>query len=170
MAFDALLRVLLAAVPLLLAASVAAQDYRSKASGNWNALSTWEQDNGSGWVDATVLPTNASGAITVRSPHTVTVSDNRSADELTVASGATLAMAGGTFTMADGAGVDLDVQGTPNWTGGTLAGPGSCAIASGATANLSSGNTKSLNSVLTNNGTINWTAGVINGSGNIQNT
>ena len=142
MAFDALLRVLLAAVPLLLAASVAAQDYRSKASGNWNALSTWEQDNGSGWVDATVLPTNASGAITVRSPHTVTVSDTYSLDDVTIEAGATLTnTSGGLQWVLNNGTYGVKIFGTLNANSGTGS-FGCCAsvsIENGGVVNMNAG-------------------------------
>src|SRR6185295_14371244 len=59
-------------------------DYRSKATGNWNSTSTWEKYNGSGWVAATATPTNADGAITIRSGHTVTVTASVTTDQVTV--------------------------------------------------------------------------------------
>jgi hypothetical protein len=56
--------------------------YRSAASGNWNANATWEvsTDNGTNWIAATSTPTSSSGTITIRSPHTVTVTADVDAD------------------------------------------------------------------------------------------
>ncbi len=32
--------------------------YRTKASGNWNAASTWETNDGSGWIAAVSTPSS----------------------------------------------------------------------------------------------------------------
>ncbi|MBK6398443.1 MAG: hypothetical protein IPF75_09290 [Bacteroidetes bacterium] len=40
-------------------------DYRSKASGSWNATSTWQRFNGSSWVNATATPTSSDTTITI---------------------------------------------------------------------------------------------------------
>ena len=85
---------------------VASTQYRSVASGNWNATSTWESStDGSTWVAATATPTDADGAITIRNPHTVTVTASVSADQVTIASGATLHVNNlQTLTIANGTG------------------------------------------------------------------
>ncbi|MFM2082515.1 MAG: hypothetical protein RL380_1206, partial [Verrucomicrobiota bacterium] len=89
--------------------------FRSAATGNWNATTTWELsvDNGSTWVAATLTPTSANNTnITIFSPHTVTVTANVSADQLTVQSGATNVVNSGiTFTIVDGSGTDMSVGG-----------------------------------------------------------
>jgi hypothetical protein len=64
-----------AAVLLGLATQVAAQqagDYRSAATGNWSAASTWETFDGTQWVPATAAPSGAEN-ITVLGSHVVTV-------------------------------------------------------------------------------------------------
>src|ERR1044072_2324492 len=88
--------------------------FRSAASGNWNANATWEMStDGTTWVAATTTPTSANGSTTVRSPHTVTVTANVDADQMTVDSGGTVSVNNGvTFTVADGAGTDLTDNGT----------------------------------------------------------
>src|SRR5262245_13978042 len=48
-------------------------DYRSKATGNWNSLLTWERYNGTIWVAAVASPTSTDGVITIQNGHTVTV-------------------------------------------------------------------------------------------------
>src|SRR5262245_1743310 len=79
-------------------------DYRSAASGNLNALATWERYNGTTWAAPTSLqgtPTNGSGVITVQSPHTVTLNINVSVDQMTIQSGAQVTVPSGiTFTVA----------------------------------------------------------------------
>ena len=93
---------------------VTAYFFRSAASGNWNANSTWEQSSdGVMWTPATSTPNAASNFITVRSPHTVTVTANVDADQLTVDNGGTISVNNGvTFTIADEAGTDMTVNGT----------------------------------------------------------
>jgi hypothetical protein len=87
--------------------------YRSVASGNWNANATWETSpDGSTWTGASSTPTSASDAITVRAGHIVTVSADVDADQFTIAPGGTLLINSGvTFTIADGAGTDATIGG-----------------------------------------------------------
>ncbi|TAL07403.1 MAG: hypothetical protein EPO07_00245 [Verrucomicrobia bacterium] len=95
-----------------------AGDFRSVASGNWNAVATWERFDGSSW-QANFFPTNANaGVITIQSGHGVTNVANVTADQIVVAAGGTLATAA-TLTVANGTGVDLDVSGTLVALGGS---------------------------------------------------
>jgi hypothetical protein len=65
------------------------------------------------WVPATQTPTSASDTIEIQNGHTVTVTADVDADQLTVDSGGTLSVNNGvTFTVADGAGTDLTDNGT----------------------------------------------------------
>ena len=116
--FDLLL--LLPALTLPLPAlSQTVGDYRSAASGNWNAVATWETYDGANWITATATPTSANaGVITIQSPHWVTNSASLTADQIVVAAGGTLA-ANATLTVANGAGVDLEVFGTLLALGGS---------------------------------------------------
>lgn len=94
---------------------IAPVQYRTVTTGNWNAPGTWEAsyDNGSNWEAATNMPAAADGAITVRNGHTVTVTASVTVDQTTIQAGATVILATGqTFTVANGAGTDLDVFGT----------------------------------------------------------
>lgn len=115
--------------------------FRSAASGDWNLNSTWEQSfDNTTWVAATSTPTSASNIITVRSPHTVTVTASVNADQLTVNVGGTLVVNSGiTLTIDDGAGVDLTVNGTANVLGsGIIGGAGSFTLSSGASLGIGS--------------------------------
>lgn len=89
-------------------------DYRTKATGNWNAWTiTWETFNGTAWVDATQTPTNANAnVITVRNGHTVTVTANVSIDQTVIEAGGAVVASSGTLTIANGTGTDLTVYGT----------------------------------------------------------
>lgn len=97
-----------------------ATDYfRSKTSGNWNAISTWESsaDNIT-WSDATLVPTAAANTITIRNSHTVTVAAAAGGDQIAIEVGATLNLSND-FTLSDGTGTDLNVDGTLINTAGT---------------------------------------------------
>ncbi len=87
-------------------------DYRSKTSGNWNAIGSWERYNGSSWVNATVTPNNTNGVITILNGHTITVTAGVNVDQLSVSSGATLRHNNGTLKIMDGTGTDIIVDGT----------------------------------------------------------
>ncbi|MEO6695729.1 MAG: hypothetical protein ABIY50_04835, partial [Ignavibacteria bacterium] len=98
------------------------EQFRSIATGNWNANPTWEMSNdgGSTWIPATSIPSDTSGLITVRSPNTVTVTASVSADQLIVNNGATLFInAAVLLTILNGSGDDLLVM-----AGGTVSGAG----------------------------------------------
>lgn len=89
-----------------------AGDYRAKATGNWNATTTWERYNGSAWVAAIAIPSDTVANIYIQSPYTVTVTANVSVDQVIVNSGATLILNSGvTLTVHNGTGTDLDVSG-----------------------------------------------------------
>lgn len=87
--------------------------FRSAADGNWNANSTWQVSiDGVNWIGATSTPTSASAAITIRVSDTVTVTANTDADQLTIDAGGNLIVNNGvTFTIANGTGTDLTVNG-----------------------------------------------------------
>jgi len=76
--------------------------YRSKASGNWSAASTWEYstDGGSTWSNAPAAPgSTAYSTITIQNGHTVSQNQNYTSgsnNAIVVASGATLNMNGAT--------------------------------------------------------------------------
>jgi hypothetical protein len=63
--------------------------YRSYTSGNWNSNSTWQMStNGGGtWISATSTPTSSNGTITIRSPHTVTVTADVTVDQVVIDAG-----------------------------------------------------------------------------------
>jgi hypothetical protein len=95
--------------------------YRSKASGSWSTLSTWEifTNDGSTWVSATHMPTAADGTITIRNTHVVTVvpaSGSIDVDEVTIDPGGKLVVnvnpSGYWLNIVNGPGTDLTVNGT----------------------------------------------------------
>ena len=110
-------------------------DYRSKATGNWNALSTWERYNGSSWAEPTSLqgtPDNTKGVTTVRSPNVVTVTATVSVDQVTIDSGAQVDVNSAVnVTVANGAGTDLTVNGIVK-NGGVIIATGTIVFANGS--------------------------------------
>jgi len=90
-------------------------DYRSAATGNWNAVATWERFNGAIWVAAVATPTSADGVITIQAAHTVTQNIPGLSVDQVIVDGTMKTMttaALGSFTVANGAGVDLTINGT----------------------------------------------------------
>jgi fibronectin-binding autotransporter adhesin len=100
--------------------------YRSATSGNWAAVGTWERWNGSAWVAASAAPATSDDVVTIRNGHTVTVAASVSSDQVIVEAGGQVTVNSGiTWTIANGAGTDLDVSGTVTNAGTiTMAGPG----------------------------------------------
>ena len=86
--------------------------FRSKNTGDWNLSTTWESSTDNiTWMDATLAPDENANTITVRNTHIVTVALPVSADQLVIQPTATLTLAA-IFTVADGAGTDVSVDGT----------------------------------------------------------
>lgn len=111
--------------------------FRSAASGNWNLTSTWEMStNGGGvWFAATSVPHDSSGATTVRSSNTVTVTVSTSSDQLTIEGGATLTINNGIIlTVPNGSGNDITAN-----PSGTVNGTGTVRTTGGSQVNLRAG-------------------------------
>ncbi len=165
---------------LFLQLSIFAQsagDYRSKQSGNWHDLSSWQTFNGTTFVDATEIPTQNSGVITIRNGHTITINNTIGADQLIVETGAVLQNNAGMY-LYDGAGTDLivngilnggningdtfvgqyptvEINGVMNWDGRL-----SADLTNTGTINFTNGGGLK-NRGITNNGTINWNSGTM---------
>lgn len=122
--------------------SQATGDYRSAGTGTWATLGTWERYNGSTWVTPTGVqgtPTNASGVITIQSPHIVTVAASVSTDQTTINTGGQITVSSGvTLTVANGTGTDITNNGTLS-VDGTISSSG--LITNSATMNVNAGGT-----------------------------
>jgi hypothetical protein len=93
-------------------------DYRSKGNGNWSSSGTWQTYNGTTWVNAGSAPNSSNNVISIRNGHTVTVSNNVTADQILVEAGGRLNIgSGNTLTVAAGSGADLENFGTIGNTG-----------------------------------------------------
>jgi len=123
-AFNAVLSVPGRAITVTSTYGTTATDYfRTKASGNWADLATWESsvDNAS-WIGATLAPTSSAAAIQVLVGHEVTVAAAATASTLTVNAGGKLTLNAGIplaatnlnlkSSVADGTATFIDLDGT----------------------------------------------------------
>ena len=90
--------------------------YRSKKTGVYADISTWEVKSGAGFVNATVLPSIYDDSIIIRTGHTVTIDIAVQLDQLLVEAGAVLRLSN-TLNLYDGPGDDLVVNGTLEMSG-----------------------------------------------------
>ena len=81
------------------------------------------------------------------------------ADQIVVDAGSTLTQTNN-LTLANGAGDDLTVSGTWNWSGNYLYGPGFARIAPGGLLNLTTSSYKYFTTDITNDGTIDFQEGI----------
>ena len=108
-------------------------DYRSAASGDWNAAGTWQTYDGSEWLPATSAPTSANAnIITIRPGHTITVTSDVSVDQVAIDAGGTVTVSPGIIlTIADGSEVvDFNVSGSLN-NAGTVTTTGALVVNNG---------------------------------------
>jgi hypothetical protein len=95
--------------------------YQTVASGPWSDINTWEISTDPLFLSPLPVPAgvapdaNNSVGITIKNAHNVTVTAPANADEMTINTGGTLTVnASQTFTIANGIGTDLIVNGTIN--------------------------------------------------------
>jgi len=87
-------------------------DYRTRQTGDWNNVNTWQRFNGSIWANATWTPTYADGVITVMAGHTVTVTATVQVDQTFVYGTVIVNADPVDLDINDGAGTDLQVFGS----------------------------------------------------------
>lgn len=89
-------------------------DYKSRQSGAWNDFNTWQRFNGAAWANAIAgqTPTSADGLVEIVSGHLVTITASVTIDQTTISAGAILELTGGTITLNNGTGTDLQINGT----------------------------------------------------------
>lgn len=59
-------------------------NFRSKTSGNWDDLGTWESSDGNTWIQATLLPDDAASQVEISHNDTVSVTSNVAVTNTTV--------------------------------------------------------------------------------------
>ncbi|MBK7888493.1 MAG: T9SS type A sorting domain-containing protein [Bacteroidetes bacterium] len=117
------------------ARAAVAGEYRSKTSGNWGTLATWEEYDGTNWVAATTTPVTADNIITIQNGHIVTVAASVSADQIVIENGGRINVnSGRTLTIANGTGTDMV-------NNGIIGNTGTITVSGGATINHAAGGT-----------------------------
>lgn len=113
--------------------SAATDYYRTVQTGNWSNSGTWESSpDNSSWIPATKVPTFNAQTILIQSPHTVFIDAAASADQLSILSGAILNHGNGnSFTLNNGTGTDMMVNGTYILNGSQPSGAGTIEINAG---------------------------------------
>lgn len=116
---------------VLVDGSLATDYFRTFASGNWNVAATWQSSHDNiNWNAATSGPDNNASAIQISGGHTVTITATTGANNLTVDATAIVSInAGSVFTIANGTGTDVTLN-------GTIKNIGTFTLASGATMNV----------------------------------
>jgi hypothetical protein len=89
-------------------------EFQSHQSGDWNDVNTWRVYDGTNWTHpVSAVPSVTDGPITILEGHTILVTENDSADQLSVAPGGILEIAENTtFQVKNYIGTDLSVEGT----------------------------------------------------------
>ena len=126
-------------------AVTATNSYRSVATGNWNAIGTWQRWNGTTWIPAVAVPDSTAQTITLQSPYTVTLTASTNADQLVVQTGATLIINSGiTFTLHKRSGTDFLLSGMMTNTGTLTQGTAVAVVSSGGYYKHNTNNTANL--------------------------
>ncbi|MBK8363176.1 MAG: hypothetical protein IPL24_05660 [Bacteroidetes bacterium] len=103
-------------------ASYAVNDYRTVSDGAWDDISNWETFDGNSWVPAIDYPV-ASNAEQITITDHYMVPGNTSplvVDQLIINPGSSLLVTEMEFTIADGAGIDLQCSGTIEFSAATF--------------------------------------------------
>ena len=144
-------------------------DYRSNVAGTgaWSSAASWQVYDGTTWVAATVPPTSSDGVVTIRTGQRIDMTAAVNFDQVVVETGANLYIYNSstptTFTLNDGAGIDIEVNGNLFVSiNSTLTGTGSIQNDYGGVFTLRNQGVLSVNAL--NLGVMN-----VSGTGNIQN-
>ena len=106
-------------------------DFRTVQSGSWSNQAIWERYDGSGWVAATFLPSDAYNIITIHNGHTIAVDVNIKIDQTTIKPGGQVdVVSGKNLIIENGAGIDMTVSGLLK-NAGTIATTGTLAFSDG---------------------------------------
>ena len=86
---------------------------RSKSSGNWNSLSSWETSNdNSTWNTSSEIPTSLASSLNIINGHEITITANATSPALTINSGGKLTHSSGSLTATNGITLESDASGT----------------------------------------------------------
>ena len=87
--------------------------FRSKASGNWTSIGSWQSSTGptGPWANATLVPTQSANTITILSTHKISINTARTFDQLVIKLGGELELlTGGSITLNNGTGFDMTIE------------------------------------------------------------
>jgi hypothetical protein len=87
-------------------------DYRTVGSGTWSTPGIWETFSAGSWGPAGVSPSSANNIIQIRTGNTVTITTAVTIDQVVIDIGGQITWTGSTCVIADGPGVDLQIDGT----------------------------------------------------------
>lgn len=96
--------------------SSASDYFRSKTTGLWSDVSTWETSSTGTvgtWIPATLTPDNTANTISIRNGHSLTANSAVTVDQVVIESGGTLINqmpASNALTIEDGTGDDIDIM------------------------------------------------------------
>lgn len=86
--------------------------FRSRVSGNWDALGTWESSADSiSWINASVIPSYDAVSVSISNEHTVSITTNAVASVLTITPGAHLTLNAAQTLSADIFTISSDIVG-----------------------------------------------------------
>jgi hypothetical protein len=145
-------------------AQLSSGDYRSIASGNWNAASTWEVYDGSTWSAASVAPT-ATNNVFIQIGHTVTLTQAEACNDININTGSAAKIALVSYTLSQNGKLRLytgAINALPGTdTNGTTTMPLTCTTATGILKVV--GGSRSLTTALQ------WGSGSFTGSSSLFN-
>ena len=84
-------------------ASISTDNFRSKTSGNWGDITTWQSSpDNSTWYDVNAIPTSSASSIIILPSHKVTITANATSPALTINSGGKLTLNSGSSLAVTG--------------------------------------------------------------------
>jgi len=98
--------------------------FRSRQTGDWDLVSTWESFDGTAWIPAASTPNSAAGYIIIRDSHIVTISTPVTVDQVIIDPGGRL-NANSDITINDGPSLDISVEGILDCEENIISGTGS---------------------------------------------
>ncbi len=144
--------------------SSASDNFRSKTSGNWSAVGSWESSsNTTNWGTATLVPGSSATSITILQDHNITLDADVSVSGLTINSGST-------FTASDASPRTLTISKSTAGSSTTLTNNGTWANGTGGSTVVFTGAPSSGDAIHAISGTIvfqNLTINKTGGSSNV---
>jgi hypothetical protein len=143
--------------------SSATDNFRSRATGNWNTAGSWESSsNGTSWGISTLVPGSSASALTIQNGHNITLDANVTVPGLTINTGAT-------FTASDVSARTLTISKSTSGSSTTLSNSGTWSNGTGGSTVVFSGAPSSGDAVHAISGTIAFQNLTVNKTGGTSN-